>query len=207
MTTSKLLNTLTILSILFFGTNTVSIAQSCNSAAQIVSDIWDAAEDKAVAVGCSSASVSTGYGLVACAALKGVQYTSKMITYWNSKVNNSWATIGPRSIQKGDTENGNIIGTTGRKYITPYPLDYDNATITINEKDGKGKMCVVVCTTDKNGNTVKIAEKWFNDTSSRKKKKNEKRTITISNSKAKVVSIHFDGKSVTNSFKYSVSLD
>jgi len=191
--------------ILGIGVNTTK-AQSCASAAVVVSDIWDAVDDKAVVVGCSVGAVLPGVGYVTCLSAKMASFTSKMVSFWNSKVNNSWAVIGPRILVPKTKYNGTIVGTAGRVFVTPYPFDKSSGTVTINELDGKGKTSVVVCKVDKNGNSTKLTTKWFNDTPDRKDKKDEKRSFSISGVKGYLITIHFDGKSVTNSFKYDVKL-
>ncbi|MDF1697263.1 MAG: hypothetical protein P1U56_15575 [Saprospiraceae bacterium] len=181
-------------------------SQSCGSASSVISDIWDAVDDKAVVVGCSVGAVLPGIGYATCLASSMASFTSKMVTFWNGKVNNSWAMIGPRILEPKKKYKGTLVGTGGRIFITPYPFEKSSGTVTINELGGKGKTSVVVCKVDKNGNSTKLTTKWFNDTPDRKDKVDEKRSFSISGVKGYILTIHFDGKSVGNTFKYDVKL-
>ena len=89
-------------------------------------------------------------------------------------------------------------------YISCVPSNKKTLTVDIQELDGKGKASFVVCKVDRRGNYTKLRTGWFNDTSDRKKKKDEKRSFTISGVQGHIISIHFDGKSVGNTFQYKV---
>jgi len=180
-------------------------AQNCNSAARVVSDIWDEVEVQAnkMKVQCKESNYRK---LIKCAVGNGAIFTSKMVRFWNRMAGNSWAAVGPRKLDYNSSYNGNILGTTGRMYITPSPLNTNTASVTINEVGGKGKIGFTVCVTDMFGNTQQLARRYFNDTNQRKRNTRESRTVNIPNARYKLISVHMDGKSLGKSFKYNIRL-
>lgn len=179
-------------------------AQGCKSATVIVKDIFNNYGKILATVGCTLANQT------ACLdnAQKYAEMTTKMIAEWNKKSKTtSWATIGPRRLDFKKDHIGKIVSTGGRMFISPIPSNKNQLTVSINELDGKGKTSVVICKVDKNNNYFPLATKWFNDTSDRKSKKNEKRNFTISGVKGYLISIHFDGKSVGNTFQYKLKVE
>jgi hypothetical protein len=71
----------------------------------------------------------------------------KSITFWNNNIaNGSWATIGPRGIMIGNTENGNLVSPGDRKFHTIMPaLFQDKATLALKELNGKARVTARVC--------------------------------------------------------------
>lgn len=178
-------------------------AQGCKSATNVVSDIFNNYGKVLATVGCTLANQTGCLG----DAKKYAKMTSDMIAYWNKQSKTtSWATIGPRMLQFNKDHIGKIVSTGGRMFISPIPSNKNQLTVSINELDGKGKTSVVICKVDKNNNYFPLATKWFNDTSDRKKKDDEKRNFTISGVKGYLISVHFDGKSVGNTMQYKLKV-
>ncbi|MHC4106424.1 MAG: hypothetical protein ACYSR9_15900 [Planctomycetota bacterium] len=200
----KKLTIATFAAVLLFTAVNQSYAQNCNSAASVVADIWGKVHEVSYQAGCrivtevvtlgnGSAREDSRSGSVTLSnpvdavsnysdcfdtVAKLSNLNSKLVTFWNSKVNNSWATIGPRRLTMEDNHTGNLVGTGGRKFVT-FPLfDRNSVTITIDETGGKGKTSVTVCKIDADNQKTNIGTKWFNDTKDRKKKRSEKRSFT-----------------------------
>ena len=178
-------------------------AQGCKSATSVVSDIFNNYGKILATLGCSLTNQTSCLG----DAKKYAQMTSDMVAYWNKRSKtSSWATIGPRRLDFAKDHVGKIVSTGGRMFISPIPSNKSTLNVSISELDGKGKTSVVICKVDKNGNYFPLATKWFNDTSDRKSLKNEKRNFTINNVKGFLISVHFDGKSVGNTFQYKLKV-
>ena len=173
-------------------------AQSCDSASKVTSDIWDEIDQFVKAYPCT--------GTVDCLIQRGALLTDTLISFWNSQADDGWGKIGPRDLEFDKNYTGTLRSTSGRMFITPVPASATPVTITIDETDGKAKTSVVVCKVDENNVRTKVATKWFNDTSERKKKKkpNEHRSVEVKGVKGDIVTVHFDAKSWTNEFSYKI---
>lgn len=174
-------------------------AQSCKSAPSVVSDLNRQISKVLKAKGCNPSNFPS------CLSNPGTyaHLTSQMVKYWNSRSSN-WATIGPRRLNFGNYENGRVVSTGGRMYISSVPSNQSTMVVDIKELDGKGKTSYVICKVDKNGRYTKLKTGWFNEINSQKSNKRETRQHTIKGVKGHLISIHFDGKSVGNTFQYKV---
>lgn len=174
-------------------------AQSCKSAPSVVSDLNRQITKALKIKGCSADDFPT------CLAnpTTYTYLTSEMVKYWNSRSNN-WASIGPRRLNFGNYENGRIVSTGGRMYISCVPSNKSSMVVDIKELDGKGKTSYVICKVDKNGRYTKLKTGWFNEISSQKSNKRETHQHTLKGVKGHIISVHFDGKSVGNTFQYKV---
>jgi hypothetical protein len=183
----------------------ITYAQSCTSAAQVVADVWEKAGEVAMAIGCGVATVAGGVDFSTCYASANFlsELTSTLIGWWNSVVDNSWATIGPRLLELNTDLDGKLVSTSGRMFVS-LPIATDKITVTIDERDGKAKTSVVVCKHDKKGNATQVATKWFNDTNDKQKKTDEHREVVVTGAKDHIISVHLDAKSVANTFSYTV---
>jgi len=181
---------------------------SCGSVASVTADIWEEAGDVALSIGCGVAVVASKgtVDFTQCydSSKKASEFIKNMPGFWNTVADDSWAKIGPRQLTFNKNIKGTLFGTGGRVFVSPYPIGSDKVTITIDERDGKGKASVVVCKVDKKNNFTTIATKWFNDSRDRKKKKNEHRAIVVNGARDHVLTVHFDGKSVANKFAYTL---
>ncbi len=174
-------------------------AQSCQSAPSVISDLNSEINKVLKDKGCSPASFPN------CLANPATytHLTSKMVQYWNQR-SSAWSTIGPRRLDFGSWEEGRIVSTGGRMYLSCVPSNKNSMTVNINELDGKGKTSYVICKIDKNGNYTKLHTGWFNEINSQQSNKSETRSHQLNNVNGYIISIHFDGKSVGNTFQYKV---
>ncbi|TXF89992.1 hypothetical protein FUA23_08550 [Neolewinella aurantiaca] len=174
-------------------------AQSCKSAPSVVSDLNRQISKILKTRGCAPSNFPT------CLTnpTTYLHLTKEMVKYWNGRSSN-WATIGPRRLDFGNYENGRIVSTGGRMYISCVPANKSTMTVDIKELDGKGKTSYVICKVDKDGRYTKLKTGWFNEVNSQKSNKRESRQHTLKGVKGHIISIHFDGKSAGNTFQYKV---
>lgn len=175
---------------------TTAHAQSCQSASKVTSDIWGEVDDFVKMYPCVSA--------VDCAVKKGSLMTDRLIKFWNTMSGNGWSRIGPRRLDFDKKLEGTIAGTGGRMFVS-LPSSASPVTLTIRERDGKGKVSVVVCKVDAKNRRTKVATLWFNDNKKRKNNAKEKRTVKVKGVKGDIITVHFDGKSVSNKFSYTLT--
>lgn len=120
---------------------------------------------------------------------------------WDAIAQNSFATIGPRSLDFNGVESGVIMGQTNRTFITP-PSFKNSITITIHKTDGKARTGVTICTTTRNGQQNQIVSHTFPNGNNAMTE-----SFTIPNAKGKVISINMRNYSVGNKFHYSIDAD
>jgi hypothetical protein len=191
------------------------IIMGCESAAKVVSDIFGEAHVVASALGCAVASavgpmfgVPIEYQSCFNTAEQATNFTGKMINFWNKHVGNGGpATVGPRPLTPNTDLEGMIPSQGERMFIMPYPLKKDTATLTITERDGKGKTSVDVCKYNESGQHIELASWMFNDTDYRKDKPHEVRTLHLKGVQNHVIVVRFNGQSLTNSLSYTLRLD
>jgi hypothetical protein len=172
-------------------------ATECGNVTQVTADIFNEADRLASKYGCGS--------IPDCDRVqKYANIVKDLIGFWNKMAGNSWAKIGPRKLEWGVKHTGDIIGTTGRKFVAVAPASHAKVEVTITETGGKGKTGVAICRTTKNGSVEKVKEFTFNDSSSQKNNKSEKLVFTVAKAEEKIITVHFDGKSVGNSFGYDL---
>ena len=128
-----------------------------------------------------------------------IDKVDKMITFWNSMAGNSWAKIGPRRLEYGKTMSGTVTGPTSRVFIAETPSDMKQADVTIKKLDGKAKTSITVCKVDASGNQQKV---W--DFTVENGNGTETFTRTVKGLEGKLLTVHINGHSATNSFKYTV---
>lgn len=92
-------------------------------------------------------------------------------------------------------------------FIMPYPLKKDTATLTITERDGKGKARVDVCKYNEGGKHIELASWMFNDTDDRKDKPHEVRTLHLNGVQNYIIVVRLNGLSMTNTLSYKLRLD
>lgn len=191
----------TLLFLVCFG---VAGAQSCTSAPSVVSDLNGKIANVLKAQGCA---LTDPNNFNQCMDEPGLyaNLKSQMNTYFNSRSSN-WSSIGPRRLDFGTYEEGRIVSTGGRMYISAVPSNKNLMTVDIKELDGKGKVSYVICKVDRKGNYTKLAVGWINEINSQKSDQRETRQHTIRGVKGHLISVHFDGKSVGNTFQYKVKV-
>ena len=128
-----------------------------------------------------------------------------MLGFWNSMAKGDWATIGPRML--GPTwEEGTLVGTSGRTFVTIAPANTGKATVRILKTDGRVETEVTACATSK-GEKPRVVWNFRIDNSTDNVGKEFKKDFTdVSDS---FVSINLDGKSTNpfDKFAYKVKMD
>lgn len=177
-------------------------AQSCKSAPSVVSDLNKKITNVLKAQGCA---LTNPKSFNKCMADPGMyaRLKTEMNRYFSSRAN-SWSKIGPRRLDFGTYHQGRIVSSGGRMYISALPFNKKTLTIDIKELDGKGKVSYVICKVDRYGRYTKLKTGWINEINSQKSNKRETRRHTLNNVQGHLISVHFDGKSVGNTFQYKV---
>lgn len=194
-------------------------AQSCNSAAKVTAAVFDKVGTVAVAAGCETVKVALSddhqfdaKDLLACyqKASFATGLADMMTGWWNKMVadqSTTWSTLGPRRLDMNKDNDGTLEGTGGRMFVAAVPFRTDSATVTISERDGKGKASAVVCLHEPDGKAREVKTVWFNDTDTRKDNESETRTVELTGVKGLLPSIHLDGKSFSNKLSYTLRVD
>jgi len=197
---------------------------SCESAVSAITNLYEKYGDVAAKVGCAAAGVGVGIASKdAASALKTIQtclekkdQVEKAIKdaeaqYESVIGRTSGLTIGPRLMRLDTWESGTIVSTGERLFLTAAPMPTNNPVLRIRELDGKGKVSITVCsfTVGKDGkaDTTKIKDFLVNEDKGEQKDKSQSYNITLSGVEGRWISVHVDGKSVTNTFKYKIMLD
>ena len=183
-------------------------AEDCRSTAQVVGDIYKKWGDVIIATGCvAGVAIATG-GAALPVTLKCVDNADKyakaveeMIKFFNAAAGNSWARIGPRRIEYGNTQTGTLISTGSRVFIAPAPLDKDSVTFKVKKVDGKAKTDVVICKVDEKGNFTKLVEFEFDKGEDNN---GQEITRTVTGVKGHMVQIRLDADSVVRKFEYTL---
>jgi hypothetical protein len=119
----------------------------------------------------------------------------------------SGLTIGPRLLRLDRWESGTIVSNTERLFVTAAPMSRENATLRLNEQGGKGQVSVTVCAFGADEKKKKIKDFLINENPEEKKDKDQKFEMRLNDVEGKWISVHLDGKSVANTFKYKLRLD
>lgn len=181
-------------------------AGSCESGAQITAKLWKEYDSYVKAAGCAIIQIVAG-GTVPpneCidVADKADKILRDMIKVWNGAAKDTWAKIGPRRLDVGETLQGRVVSTGERMFIMPAPSDKDQLDFELKKLDGKAKAEVTVCKEHRgkrdklytfvidNGKD-NVGEVW--------KKK-------LTGVKGHIVTVHIDAKSLTNTMQYSLKL-
>ncbi len=189
-------------SFLFFIGLGVATAQSCKSAPSVVSDLNKKIASVLKAQGCALTDPNS-FNQCMDDPSRYSQLRSQLNSYFNSRAN-AWSTIGPRRLDFGTYHEGRIVSTGGRMYVSAIPSNKNTLTLDIKELDGKGKVSYVICKVDRKGRYTKLKTGWINEINSQKSNKGETRRHNISGVKGYLISVHFDGKSVGNTFQYKI---
>jgi hypothetical protein len=124
----------------------------------------------------------------------------KGIKSWNKIVGDkSWAKIGPRRLDFEEWNNGTLIGSTERLFLSGIPA-VNPVVVDFHKLDGEGKVTVVVCRDPEKGKTREVATFTIDS----KTKKGKVRSIKIPNAKGHVISVVLHGKSFSKKLKYKV---
>ena len=193
-----------LFSCLFFLSLTGLRAQGCKSATAVFSDLNAKLTGLMKKHGCELSGPSYADACLD-AVSKYDKISREMVSYWNKNAR-SWSTIGPRRLDFGEWNQGRIVSTGGRMFISTMPARKNTMTVDIKEIDGKGKVSYAICKVDRHGNCITLKTGFFNENSKAKSNKRQSRSITLNNVKGRLLTIHFDGKSVGNTFQYQVKM-
>lgn len=195
-----------------------TVAQSCSGATTVTSDIWAHFAEVTTDMGCTilrEYAVEGGAPYRAARTLNPSCWAAdvhavvlqEMIGYWNYRVENSWATVGPRRIDLGTSETGRLVSTGGRTFLSPSPLAQRRVTVTIDELGGKARTGIAICKVDENDERTLVRTVWFNETHAQKRNRSERRVVQVRGAREKLLMVHMDAKSATNTFQYSIRVD
>jgi hypothetical protein len=118
-------------------------ADRCESAGSYAAKFKEAA-DKACSYGNWSTCNQRGELLAEAA-----YWTS----WWNQMAGNTWAKIGPRQIDFGRTDQGNIVAPGKRLWVSFTPAAHGFVEVKISKKDGKAGLRVHLCAINDQGKT------------------------------------------------------
>jgi len=119
---------------------------------------------------------------------------------------NSWAKIGPRSLEIGKAETGTVTGPGDRMFITTKPLSNGTFKFSLDETDGKGETAVDVSLSSTSGKCEKLKSYLFNEDKSGKQGHGNVE-LEIKNAGGKYLVVLLNGKSLTNTFSYKIKLE
>lgn len=182
------------------------VAQDCSSVAAYASEIWDQYVVEAREAGCLSP-VRGARKWVACGVRASVNQSrlgDRMVGWWNTMADGSWATIGPKRLDP-DWQEGTLLGTTGRVWMGTSPVNTGRTTVTVEKLDGVVPTEVVVCASREGGSTREIARYRF---SQGRDNIGRARTFEFDDLEADLVAVKLDGKGKipTNQFHYRIRL-
>ena len=197
-----------------------SAMASCESAISLITNLWKEYGDIASKLGCSAAGIGVGVAtenpqvaletVQKCLATidkveDAIRKAEKMYSSVVGKT--SGLTIGPRLLRLDKWESGTIVSTGERLFVTAAPMTRDQATLILKEQGGKGKVSVTVCAFTANERKQKLADFLVNESSAEKRDESQDFSIRLKDIENKWISVHLDGKTVANTFKYKLKLD
>jgi hypothetical protein len=193
---------------------------SCDSAISAIVNLWGEYGEIAKRLGCTAAGVAVGVATSnPQAALMTIQQCLERADKIEDAIRTaesafsevigrtSGLTIGPRLLRLDTWESGTIVGTTERLFLTAAPMSRNSATFLLHEQGGKGKVSVTVCAFTADRDHRKLVDFVVNESEAEKDDKDQKFSIRLSGVEGRWISVHLDGKSVANTFKYKLKLD
>lgn len=182
------------------------VAQDCTSATAFASEVWDRYVVEAREAGCLSP-VRGPRKWAACTIRMSVNQSAlidRMVGWWNTMADGSWATVGPRRLD-ADWQEGTLRGTSARLWMGTSPVNTGRTTVTVEKTDGIVPTEVVVCASREDGSTREIGRYRF---SQGKGNIGHDRTFEFEGLEADLVSVKLDGKGEipTNQFEYRIRL-
>lgn len=118
------------------------------------------------------------------------------VKQWNEVFKDSKSQIGPRTIDVGTIESGELLAGTMRTFLSPMALD-GKFEITVTKKDGKAAD-VTLCVIDGTGRAAKVGSFDFNKDDKGAKSK----TVEL---EGKVLVVKLDAEKM-NKFGYDVKI-
>jgi hypothetical protein len=182
--TTMFITTLMMFGLVLGTTTAVNASTGCGSVSSVTSDIWQE------------------WNRLISLAVPEANMVASMVSFWNDMVGGSWAMIGPRALTT-TWQSGTIVGTAGRLWIQQAPSLVSSVTVKVKKTGKKGKTGVAVCKTNSNGTTTKVVDWTFAKGSNNI---GTVKSVTISNARNFVISVHLDGKSAVKQFQYQIKL-
>lgn len=181
-----------------------SVAQaSCRTGGKIAADLWKKWGDEAILIGCAAAAVE---GVPFGTCMKTAAFYQKIaqatVKFWNVAAANSWATIGPRRIEFGESQSGTLVSTAGRMFMSALPLEVDKVTVRIEKQDGRAGAKITLCSFPAEGAPQTLVEIDFD-------KGNDDGKILVrevGGLKGRILGVHMDAKSVVRKFEYALTV-
>lgn len=166
---------------------------SCTTAADAGSKVWKVAGP--MVKGALSSS-----GPFGATAAQAAGFIEKGIKLWNEIAgDDTWAKIGPRRLDFDKWEEGTIIGSTERLFVSSFPAT-NPVTIDFHKLDNDGEVKVVMCKVPEQGKAVEI--KTF--TVDKDTKVGLVKSIDVTGAKGHIITVALHGKSVAKSLNYKV---
>jgi hypothetical protein len=147
-----------------------AMAAGCNSPINTTRKIWNKWDNVIIATGCVAATtISTGaLGLAASLecikkADKFAKAAEKAVQEFNSALgdDDSRLRIGPRPIVFQSAQEGALIGPIDRTFLSAYPMDKNNITVSVKKLDGRANTEIVICKVSYDGTATKVGELNF----------------------------------------------
>lgn len=110
----------------------------------------------------------------------------------------NWASIGPRRLDRGVAEDGTLVSTGGRMFITHAPID-GSVRLSVRKLDGRARTSVTACSWTWRGQAHEL---WDFEVPEGPELGEFTRTVSVSGD---TVFIHLDNKSVAKEFKGAAS--
>lgn len=181
-------------------------AQQCGSVGKFASEVWDKYVEEAREAGCLSP-VRGPRKYAACAVrsyANTLHIFDRMVGWWNSMANGSWATVGPRRLDPGWQE-GTLRGTSGRLWMGTAPVNTGSVRIDVEKRDGVVPAEVVVCASADDGSTREIGRYRFGQG---RDNIGRESVFLFTDLEADLLSVRIDGKGEipTNEFNYRIRL-
>ncbi len=175
------------------GNQTKKVDGSCNTVANIGSDVWKHA-------GPSIRGALTTTGPFGATAAKTLEMIDEGIKLWNKIVGDkTWAKIGPRRLDFDAWNQGKLIGPTERLFVSSIPA-VNPVVVDFHKLDNDGEVKIVVCKIPEKGKAKAVAS----FTVDAKTKPGKVRSVDIPDAKGHVISVVLHGKSVAKSLQYKV---
>lgn len=135
-----------------------------------------------------------------------------MLGYWNQLVGrDSWATIGPRQIQFGVPENGNLVVPGDRKFISTMPMmSMGNARLNVDlaESDGRARVNMRVCHVTMNNEYSRLTSVSINETPEERDNQSQFVVETFDGLGTGFVIVYMDGSGrIGQYFRYSLTIE
>ncbi|WP_146138366.1 hypothetical protein [Chamaesiphon polymorphus] len=145
---------------------TPAMAAGCNSPLNTTRKIWKKWDETILATSCITTATIVTFGAgtpaASAACIKQsslfLKAADTMVLAFNALIGDSRLTIGPRPILFNDTQDGGLIGPIDRTFLSAYPMDKNNVTVSVKKLDGRAATEVIICKVATDGTATKVGE-------------------------------------------------